>query len=456
MKNSYNILFLEDEINTWDDLTEFFELEINQGDISVDFASTASEGLQKVSDKSKKTDIIVIDIILPDLPEDNELYLINSLDRQIVNNSQNTKGILTSAHKGIDTLKSIEKQKNWIVQSFAKPYSRKSLKETVLKILNLSNDNSNLNSFKEEIGIELYHEISLETDEIKFKLRRSVSDLIDAGKRIKLVKEKLPYGYFRRWIESELKCHYTTVTNLLRVADVFGNDVEKITTIGVVPTILYFLAAPSTPPLAREKVIKLIEDGENVSFQKTKDIIKEYRQNNNKTNTQNTLDIQVKPNIETITPHKSLEKQRIVQVIRSNSEIPLANQWIKSGNLRVFRGEPDHNEFRQSLPKEISLTIAFPPSKSYSLEQLIPPQSKSLSLFYSPFKDFDSMAFANMVQDAVELCTEGDEVVVFSFLPSPELLLIVDKLNCKCIVAEPDSNRCQNILSKWQTGYKQI
>lgn len=134
----------------------------------------------------------------------------------------------------------------------------------------------------------------------------------------------------------------------------------------------------------------------------------------------------------------------------------MANQWIKSGNLRVFRGEPDHNEFRQSLPKEISLTIAFPPSKSYSLEQLIPPQSKSLSLFYSPFKDFDSMAFANMVQDAVELCTEGDEVVVFSFLPSPELLLIVDKLNCKCIVAEPDSNRCQNILSKWQTGYKQI
>lgn len=452
MKSPYNILFVEDETNIWEDLTDFFESEIKQGNISLDFAATASEGLQKVTDDSKSTDLIIIDIILPDLPDDNELFLIDSLDKRLVNSKQSIKGILTSAHKGIDTLKSIEKQKKWIIQSFAKPYSRKSLKETILKILNLPSNSNDLDTFKKEIGAELYQEISQETNVIKFKLKRSISDLIDAGKRIKLVKQKLPFGYYRRWIKTELKCHYSTVDNLIRVADVFGDDVEKIAAIGIVPTILYFLAAPSTPAQAREKVIQLIEDGEDVSFKKTKDIVKEFKQNNNKTPTQNQPKLQVESCKEKDNPNQlSPEKQQIVKVIRKNSEKELPNHWLKLGIHSIFKGEPNHIEFRQSLPKEISLTIAFPPRKDFSLEHLIPPQSKSISLFYSPFEDFDEMAFTRIVQDSVELCTEGGEVVVFSFLPSPELLLIVDNLKCKCIVAEPDHNRCQNILSKWHS-----
>ena len=161
-----NILIIEDEKNTWADLADFFEPEINQGDITVDFAATAKEGVQKIGDGSINTDLVVIDIILPDIPSDNELYLINSLDKQIVTNKMNTKGVLISAHKDIETLKGIERDKEWIVESLAKPFSKKSLKNTVFELLNYKGENSYLNSIKDEISSELYDEINQHTAQI--------------------------------------------------------------------------------------------------------------------------------------------------------------------------------------------------------------------------------------------------------------------------------------------------
>lgn len=448
MSTTYNILFVEDEQAKWEELTDFFKPEINQGTLSVDFAATASEGLRKVKENKSKTDLVVIDIILPDIPTNNELYLINSLDEEIINNDQNTKGILTSAHINLDALKDIEMQKKWIVDSFAKPYRKKPVVSSIQKVLNLNNNK--INTFRDEIGHELYEEINQQTEGIKFKLRRSVKDLIEAGKAIKLVKAKLPHGYFKPWIDSELQVHCSTVNNLIRVAEVFGDDVDKITRIGVVPTILYFLSAPSTPPEAREKVIELIEDGENVSFTETKRIIKDYKEREKNLSQEN-------PNISTESNestqynkhHDSVvvpQKQQIVEVIPSNAKIAKKSGWLLVGDLSIFNGRPDDIEFRQSLPSEIALTIAFPPSKSYSLDQLIPPQSRSLNLFYSPFKDeLDATEFSNMVQESVELCTEGRDIVLFSYLPGLELIQIALELGCKCIVVDEDLDKCQEV-----------
>lgn len=444
-KSVQNILFIEDEEKTWEDLKDFFQDEINNGIVSVDFASTASEGLRKVSNNSIQTNLVIIDIILPDLPKDNELFLIKSLDKQIINSNQITKGILTSAHKDLRSLKIIENQMKWIVNSFAKPYGKNSMRNTVLEVLNLNNDNSVVNSFRDEIGEELYEEINQETNAIKFKLRRSVTDLIDAGKRIKLVKYKLPHGYFRRWINTELQVHFSTVNNLLRVAEVFGDDVEKISKIGVVPTILYFLASPSTPPKAREKVIQLIEDGENVSFEQTKKIIKDYKQQNKNLNQEN-LSIPSASSIQNISP-----EQKIIKVIPSANAITKPKQWYLLDNIQAYHGKPDDIEFRQSLPDEIALTIAFPPNKSYSLEQLVPVQSRSFNLFYSPFKDLEASEFTNMVKEAVELCTEGSENVLFSYLPGLELIQIAIELGCKCIVVEEDYSKLKKISENSQS-----
>lgn len=447
MTGKKNILFIEDEKHIWNDLSDCFDTEIEQEKISLEFAATAKEGLQKIS--SNNNDLIIIDIILPDVPHDEDLYLIESLDRQISNNNIYFQGILTSAHKGIESLKNIEKQKDWIVDSFTKPYSRKSLRETVLNILNLNIQDNELYSLKENIQPELYNEIIQETGIIKFKLKRSVTDLIDAGKRIKSIKDKLPFGYYRDWIKTELKIHYTTVGNLINLADVFGDDIDKV--IGIPTSALYRLAAPNTPIEARNKVLQLNDIGKEITFNQVKNIIKTYKNIENVTVLKEKTDSKIN---KITTPQNDLNQatrynEKIIKVIKNTENSP-DNEWINIRGNKIYNGNPEDLGYRESLPPEISLTIAFPPNKSYSLADLIPFQSQSISVNYSPFNDLDLNTLAKIVQYNIELYTEENEIVIFSFLPHPELILLVNELNCRCIVAEPRSIEYQNIVSMYE------
>lgn len=458
MADSYNVLVVEDQTSDWEDLTEFFEAEINNGILTLDFAATAKEGLEKVNIDSNKTNVVIIDVILPDVPDNNELYFIDSLDTKVSRNQNVLKGILVSAHKSVNTLNDIASKKPWIVGAFVKPLNRKILRQAVKDTLQLSSTAKSY-GVGEEIDENLLKEIRTEANIIKLKMKRSVSDIIDAGKRLHAVKKRLPHGYFKKWIETELGCHYTTGVNLMRVAEVFGDSQEKVSNMGVAASILYFLATPSTPKQAREKVIQLIEDGEKVSYAETKEIVKQYRKNKDNDSPEvvdrgdiNNNDDRIinKSNDAEAVPNK----QQILKIIRqqpietsASSSTNRIEGWQKLRDHWLFNGYPDSESFRGYLPKSISLTIAFPESTAWTKDKIIPPQSKSVSIFYSPFKDLDLIALKQMVKNAVELCTEENEDVVFSFLPEPELLLVVESLGCRCIIAEPDTQRYGKILS---------
>ena len=478
MANSYHVLVVEDKTDVWEDITDFFEPEIDDGILTLDFAATAREGLKKVDRDFDKTDVVIIDVILPDAPSNNELYFIDSLDTKIKNYKVKPKGILVSAHKSIGTLNDIASQKDWIVDAFVKPLSRKILKQAIEETLNLSSASKSFANVSEEIDESLLREIHQEANVIKLKMKRSVSDIIDAGKRLHAVKKKLPHGYFKKWIETELGCHYTTGVNLMRVADVFGDSQGKVSNMGVAASILYFLATPSTPKQAREKVIQLIEDGENISYAETKKIVREYRKNQDENsyisdkvnskieieatggekNTDNTIDNTI-DNIDSQKEKDSAQnKQQILKVIRQQPEARSItelkneqNKWYKLGKHLLLNGYPNSESFHKRLLMPISLTIAFPDSSDWSKDKIIPSQTRSVSVFYSPYQDLDLLPLKTMVANAIELCTEEGENVVFSFLPEPEMLLIADSLGCKCIVAEPNPQRCHRILSAWET-----
>lgn len=453
MVDSYHVLVVEDQTNIWSDLAEFFEPEIDDGILALDFAATAKEGLCKIDVENSKTDVIIIDVILPDAPSENELYFIDSLDAKFKKYQKKPKGILVSAHKSINTLNDIASQKDWIVNAFVKPLNRTTLKQTVEETLNLSLRTQKLADVSPEINDELLDEIRQEAEVIKLKMKRSVSELIEAGRRLHAVKKKLPHGYFKKWIETELGCHYTTGVNLMRVANVFGDSQEKVADMGVAASILYFLATPSTPKQAREKVIQLIEDGKNVSFAETKEIVKEYKKNQNLTSSQAaTISIEESDNRKDNNRDGSKvveavpSRQQILKVIRQEPN-RRPRGWSTLRNHWLFNGFPDSPEFCQYLPESISLTIAFPESSIWTKDKIIPPQTKSVSIFYSPFKDLDLITLKSMVKNAVELCTEENEDVVFSFLPEPELLQVVESLGCRCIIAEPNPQRYQRILA---------
>ena len=455
MTSSYHVLVVEDQTDIWEDLTEFFEPEISSGILALDFAATAREGLNKVGTEIGNTDVVIIDVILPDVLDGNELYFIDSLDNRFKQYKNKPKGILVSAHKPINILNDIASEKDWIVSAFTKPLNRKILKNAVEKTLNISFKTERYINNSNEIDERVLEEVRKEADVIRSKMKRSVSDIIDAGKRLHAVKKKIPHGFFKKWIETELGCHYTTGVNLMRVADVFGDRQEKVSNMGVAASILYFLATPSTPKQARERVIQLIEDGENVSYAETKEIVKEYKKNQDRDDS----GILEKNSRESDRHNLSVSgtiqnRQQILKLIRqetieASSQKSLSRQqkWQKLRNHWIFNGFPNSDNFRIYLPELISLTIAFPQSSAWTKDKIIPPQSRSVSIFHSPFEDLDLIALKLMVKNAVELCTEENEYVVFSFLPEPELLSVVESLGCQCIVAEPDLQRYQRILS---------
>ena len=474
MKDSAHILVVEDHTDVWSDLIEMFKVEIDNQILTLDFAATAQEGLEKVNANFDQTDLVIIDVILPDLPSNDELYFINSLKNKIKINSHQKKpqGILVSAHKSSTALKTIASQNDWIVNFLVKPLKRKSFRQAIEKTLNFSSSANSYVDNHHQLTEDKLQEFRQEAKIIKMKMKRSVQDILDAGKRLHAVKEKLPHGYFKNWIETELGCHYTTGVNLMRVAHVFGNNEEKISKMGIGPSILYFLATPSTPVQAREKVIQLIEDGEKVSFAETKKIVREYRKNKDNANTIAKADAQSKSLVNN--NEKSLEgpvnqlapesekaivlpKQQILKVIPQKSA-PTVNSpsqspekpWQKLGVHWLKSDYPDSISFLKDLPKSISLTIAFPSTLSWSKEKIIPPQSQSISILYSPFKELDIFPLLTIVRNTIELYTRENDDVLFSFLPYPELILIAESLGCKCIIAEPDVQQYQRVLSFWQ------
>jgi hypothetical protein len=102
------------------------------------------------------------------------------------------------------------------------------------------------------------------------------------------------------------------------------------------------------------------------------------------------------------------------------------------------------------LPNQVSLQLAFPPERNNWLESVSPKVKSALSV-WSSYQDQDLGLLRELVEKALLLYTEGDEMVVFAFLPESELLLLAQELGCRCMIAEPDVRRCHAAFSLWQS-----
>lgn len=106
-------------------------------------------------------------------------------------------------------------------------------------------------------------------ERIKLRLKRTVEDIIEIGRELMEVKAALPHGKFLPWIAGEFEMTAWTANQFMNVADRFGGKNEIITYFK--PTILYALAAPSTPDTIIEKAIEKADTGEKVTVADVKD-----------------------------------------------------------------------------------------------------------------------------------------------------------------------------------------
>ncbi len=82
---------------------------------------------------------------------------------------------------------------------------------------------------------------------------------VDIGRELVAVKERLGHGHFLAWIEAEFGWSRRTATNMMQVAQEFGDDWEKIAHLP--KSLQYQIASPSAPQAVRDAVHKQASAG---------------------------------------------------------------------------------------------------------------------------------------------------------------------------------------------------
>lgn len=111
---------------------------------------------------------------------------------------------------------------------------------------------------------------------IKGRTRRIGQEIIEIGRDLILIKDRVGHGNFLPWLEAEFGWSERTAQNYIQSAQAFG---EKSATVAdLPPTIIYNLSAPSTPAPVREKIVERLEAGERLAPEIITTMVKEGRE----------------------------------------------------------------------------------------------------------------------------------------------------------------------------------
>ena len=117
------------------------------------------------------------------------------------------------------------------------------------------------------------HAIMRAADSIKHRKTSIGRDLIGIGTDLIKVKDQLDHGRFGAWLDAEFGWSQRTARNYMMAAEAFAAKSEIVADLA--PTVLYALAAPSTPAAVRDDVVRRLEAGEPVPDRSVKLMIKE-------------------------------------------------------------------------------------------------------------------------------------------------------------------------------------
>ena len=99
-------------------------------------------------------------------------------------------------------------------------------------------------------------------ERIKIRMKRTAEDIIEIGRDLQAVKADLGHGHFGKWIDAEFGFTAMTAQRFIQVADRFGKSNIML---DFKPTILYALAAPSTPDEVIDQAKAKAASGEPVT-----------------------------------------------------------------------------------------------------------------------------------------------------------------------------------------------
>lgn len=105
---------------------------------------------------------------------------------------------------------------------------------------------------------------------------RQKAYVIDTGRDLLAIKARLEHGLFLDWVQAELGMTPRSAQRAMNAANVLGTKSDTVSYLP--PTVIYELAAPSTPPLILAAVLHRIEAGEPIPAEKVLHEIREGRE----------------------------------------------------------------------------------------------------------------------------------------------------------------------------------
>ena len=121
--------------------------------------------------------------------------------------------------------------------------------------------------------------------------------------------------------------------------------------------------------------------------------------------------------------------------------------WWQLGKHYLYCGDPNSLEFLARITEEVLLLLVFPPRPDWY--SVIRATVHIVSSKYLPQgKTLDQLD--EFLEASILFNTRLGELVVSCFLPSPEILLIVNRLERHGLFAEPDERRCKTAIADWK------
>jgi len=314
--------------------------------------------------------------------------------------------------------------------------------------------------------------VQQQTGEIRVLMKRTAQGIVEIGQKLISVKEKLGHGRFGDWLEAEFDWGKSTANRFMNVALNFPN-LEKLENFA--PSALYLLSEASTPVGVREEAIARAEAGEPITYTAAKKIKQKYAKPPTK------LQVEPEPasqpqmlpapapqsgskleivSIRSQSQAKALE-EAIRVIVPQAAQMPLAPQpsqpvyapeqpgvwWRLGGRHLLYLGDSNSREFLRRITEEVQLLLAFPPAPGW--QPAIQAVTRIVSAQYLP--QGKSLAqLDEFLESAILFHSRLEDLVVSCFLPEPEILSIINRLDRRGLLAEPDYMRFDAVVSDWK------
>lgn len=324
--------------------------------------------------------------------------------------------------------------------------------------------------------------VQQQTGEIRALMKRTAQDIFELGQKLINVKQILGHGRFGDWLKAEFGWGEWTARKFMQVAQEFAS--VEFTDLQIAPSALYLVAGSSTPDAAKAEVFARAASGEPITRKVAQAIKQKYTTPSTKpkqqpepeaasrlpspppTQTPLLEQSRSKPQIIAILPPKQplVDETKATNVLIPHSistlqgiqpTLPVSapdvpGDWWQLGRHLLYCGDPNSPEFIARVRQEVDLVqllVAFP--SSFDWQPAIRARARLIvDQFLPQGKKLEELD--EFLESALLLYSRVNEVVVSCFLPSPEIISIINRQSRRGLFAEPDSRQVAAVILDWK------